>query len=85
MFGDSDFMTNPFFHASAGWNKDLIMNTISWLVDESDLISIRPKKLKATQLILKQSDKMGMILFSIILPCILFILGGILWFRRRGA
>ena len=85
VFGDSNFMTNPFFHTSAGWNKDLIMNTISWLVDESDLISIRPKKLKATQLILKQSDKMGMILFSIILPCILFIVGGILWFRRRGA
>ena len=85
VFGDSDFMTNPFFHASTGWNKDIIMNTIAWLVDEADLISIRARKLKSTQLILKQSDKMGIILFSIILPCILFIVGGVLWFRRRGA
>ncbi len=85
VFGDSDFMTNQFFQTNTGWNRDVIMNTISLLVDESDLIGIRPKKLKATQLILKQSDKIGIVVFSIMLPCIFFIISGLIWFRRRGA
>ena len=85
VFGDSDFMTNPLFHSGTGWNRDLTLNIISYLVDESDLISIRPKKLKATKLILKQSDRMLVVLFSILMPCVLFIVSGVIWLRRRGA
>ncbi|MDE0118963.1 MAG: GldG family protein [Bdellovibrionales bacterium] len=84
VFGDSDFLSNDFIN-SRGLNRDLIMNTISYLVDESDLVSIRPKRLKATQLILKSSDQMGMVFFSIALPIIFFIFSFIIWFRRREA
>ncbi|MYE07586.1 MAG: hypothetical protein F4X95_02385 [Oligoflexia bacterium] len=84
VFGDSDFLTNDFIN-NRGLNRDLIMNTISYLVDESDLVSIRPKRLKATQLILKSSDQMGMVFFSIALPIIFFICSFIIWFRRREA
>lgn len=41
VFGDSDFASNSYF--DLGGNKDLIMNTISWLAEEGDLIAIRPK------------------------------------------
>ena len=84
LFGDSDFMSNNFLSAG-GMNRDLVMNTLSYLVDESDLVSIRPKRLKATALTLKYSDKIGIIIFSIICPIIFLTSAFVLWFRRRSS
>ena len=84
VFGDSDFLSNDLIN-SRGMNRDLIMNTVSYLVDESDLVSIRPKRLKATQLILKSSDQMMMVLIAIVLPILFFISSFVIWFRRREA
>ena len=84
VFGDSDFLSNSFLN-NRGVNRDLVMNTISYLVDESDLVSIRPKRLKATQLILKGSDQMGIVFFAITLPILFFIFSFVIWFRRREA
>lgn len=39
--GDSDFVTNDAL--ARGVNSDLFLNMMSWLADEEDLISIRPK------------------------------------------
>lgn len=39
--GDSDFVTNEAL--ARGVNSDLFLNMLSWLADEEDLISIRPK------------------------------------------
>lgn len=83
VFGDSDFLSNDLI--KKGVNRDLVLNTISYLVDELDLVSIRPKKLKATQLTLKRSDQMGIVLFSVLLPIIFFVCSFIIWFRRREA
>ena len=83
VFGDSDFLSNNFI--DKGVNRDLVLNTISYLADEIDLVSIRPKKLKATQLTLKSSDQMGIVLFAVLLPIIFFICSFIIWLRRRGA
>jgi len=41
IFGDSDFGSN-LYHGNAG-NGDLFLNTINWLAEEEDLISIRLK------------------------------------------
>lgn len=41
VFGDSDFASNSYL--DLGGNRDLILNTISWLAEEEDLIAIRPK------------------------------------------
>ena len=83
LFGDSDFMSNSFL--SAGMNRDLVMNTISYLVSESDLISIRPKRLKATQLVLTDINSSIIVIFSMVLPIVSVILAFILWFRRRSS
>ena len=42
MFGDSDFASNMLFRA--GGNRDLFMNTLGWLSQQENLISIRPKE-----------------------------------------
>lgn len=83
VFGDSDFLSNNFINK--GVNRDIALNIISYLAAETDLVSIRPKKLKTTQLVLKQSHKIVIILFSIALPIISFICCLIIWFRRREA
>ena len=41
VFGDSDFACNSYFTGQG--NDDLFLNTINWLAEEEDLISIRPK------------------------------------------
>jgi ABC-type uncharacterized transport system involved in gliding motility auxiliary subunit len=41
VFGDSDFATNAYFGAQG--NGDLCLNTIGWLSEEEDLISVRAK------------------------------------------
>lgn len=83
VYGDSDFLSNNLI--GKGVNRDLVLNTVSYLVDEMDLVSIRPKKLKATQLTLKSSDQMGIVLFAVLLPIICFVCSFIIWFRRREA
>ena len=83
VFGDSDFLSNDFI--MKGINRDLVLNTISYLADELDLVSIRPKKLKATQLTLKSSDQMGVVLFAVLLPIVFFVCSFVMWFRRREA
>ena len=83
VYGDSDFLSNNFI--DKGINRDLVLNTISYMADEMDLVSIRPKKLKSTQLTLKSSDQMGIVLFAVLLPIICFICSFVIWFRRREA
>ena len=84
VFGDSDFFTNSFIN-TRGVNRDFALNAISYLLDESDLISIKPKRLKATQLILKTYDQYGIIFFALTLPILFFTISFIVWLRRRSA
>ena len=42
MFGDSDFAANACLGIQG--NRDLFMNTVGWLSQQENLISIRPKE-----------------------------------------
>lgn len=81
--GDSDYLTNRLF--LVGSNRDLAMNSLASLTDQSDLISVRPKQAKNTQMILTSGSRLGMIMAGISLPIFLLLLSGVFWFRRRGA
>ena len=41
VFGDGDFITNE--HFEKGSNGELFLNTVNWLTESYNLISIRPK------------------------------------------
>ena len=41
-FGDSDFASNGFLGFQG--NRDFLLNTVAWLAQDVDLISIRPKE-----------------------------------------
>jgi ABC-type uncharacterized transport system involved in gliding motility auxiliary subunit len=65
-------------------NRDLVMNMVSWLGSEEDMISVRPKPPESQHLDLNASQ-MNKILFVGVLGVPLFIvaLGASVWWRRR--
>lgn len=81
-FGDSDFANNQFF-AQQG-NGDLLLNAISWLLEEEELISIRPKGPRFSPISLTARD--GKVIFwlsVILLPAVVLVAGVAVWWKRR--
>ena len=83
VFGDSDFLTNKAFHV--GVNRDLALNAVSYLADQGDLISLRPKKVKGTKVVLTSSSRYILFIFGVFLPLIFSVLAGISWLYRKKA
>lgn len=83
VFGDSDFATNRYFNFSG--NGNFFLNTVNWLTEETDLISIQPKT--SSPRTIHMTATQGRILFFvslIILPLIVLITGISVWVRRRS-
>jgi len=83
VFGDSDWVNNK-YHGMQG-NGDLILNTVNWLAEEEDRISIRPKTRQASRLSLVGEDLGYLKFFSMdIIPVFLVAMGlGIVLIRRQ--
>ncbi len=80
VFGTSKIAANKYFNAL--YNKDLVMNTISWLVKEENLITIRPKTASNQQMFLTaRQGNMIFYLTVVLIPLLLFF-GGILAYMR---
>jgi ABC-type uncharacterized transport system involved in gliding motility auxiliary subunit len=81
--GDADFASNQLLPVK--WNQDFFMNSISWLAQDSNLISIRPKDPENNRITLSPVQQKLVFGGSLILLPGLFILGGIAsWWFRRG-
>ncbi len=81
--GDSDFATNAFVNLSG--NKDLFLNTLSWLAEEENLIAIRPKESRSTPIFLTAAQ--GQVLFYVpvvLLPLAMIVAGVVVVVRKRG-
>lgn len=83
VFGDSDFVTNRYYYLSG--NGNFFLNTVNWLTEESDLISIQPKTSfpKTIQLTPSQG-RMILWVSLIILPLAVLVTGVTVWMRRRA-
>jgi ABC-type uncharacterized transport system involved in gliding motility auxiliary subunit len=83
VFGDSDFATNRYFNLSG--NGNLFLNTINWLTEEADLISIQPRTSSPRTIHLSPSQARLVFFTSvIILPLIVLLTGISVWLRRRS-
>ncbi len=81
--GDSGFASNTLLTFQA--NQDLFMNMISWLAQDSDLISIRPKDPDVHRLSLTMSGQRNFMFFSLLfLPGFFVVWGFVSWWRRRS-
>jgi|YelNatPaOPRAMG01_1025707.scaffolds.fasta_scaffold00001_74 ABC-type uncharacterized transport system involved in gliding motility auxiliary subunit len=82
VFGDSDFASNTYYRVQG--NGDLFMNAVSWLAEQEDLISIRPKDPEDRRVNLTRSQSRLIFWVAVVLMP-LAVLGtgaGIYWKRR---
>lgn len=83
VFGDSDFVCNRYYNLSG--NGNLFLNTVNWLTEESDLISIQAKTSAPRTIQMTPSQGRMIFFFSvIILPLVILVLGISVWARRRS-
>jgi ABC-type uncharacterized transport system involved in gliding motility auxiliary subunit len=81
VFGDSDFASNQFLDLSG--NSNLFLNTVNWLEEEEDLVSIAPKTTRPRTISLTLSQGRMIFFTTIILLPGIFVLGGIIVYLRR--
>jgi ABC-type uncharacterized transport system involved in gliding motility auxiliary subunit len=82
VFGDSDFAKNKFFSSSQ--NGDLLLNSVNWLAEDFELISIRPKLVPFRELVVNTRERDFIKWSSWFLPpAVMVVLGSIVWWRRR--
>ena len=82
VFGDSDFASNMLFRAAG--NRDLFMNTVGWLSQQENLISIRPKEPSDRRLTMTAAQQSNVTWLSIVIvPLAIFGTGVYSWWRRR--
>ncbi len=66
-------------------NQDFFMNTVSWMTDSSDRITIRPRSRDASHLTMNQQQMTLVQFFSIdVLPVMLLAVGIAIWRVRRS-
>lgn len=82
VIGNSSFAANQW--ATLQRNGDLFMNTINWLAQDEDLISIRPKNATNRRVLLTETQQRELYWLSLIfLPGLVVISGAMMWLRRR--
>ncbi|MGP0628252.1 GldG family protein [Nitrospina sp. 32_T5] len=81
--GDSDFVANTTF--STYGNSDFFLNTASWLMEEEELISIRPHERKYSPLTLTRPQRnLVLVTGMVVLPMLTAVLGVRIWWKRRS-
>jgi ABC-type uncharacterized transport system involved in gliding motility auxiliary subunit len=84
VIGDSDFVTNNYINVLG--NKDLFLNTINWLAERQELVSIRPKaESTAVSMLFLTENESRLVLWSavIIEPLLILAIGMGVVLRRR--
>ncbi|MDX2168496.1 MAG: Gldg family protein [Deltaproteobacteria bacterium] len=83
VFGSSDFASNQHLEGTF-YNRDLLMNAVGWLVGQADLLSIRPRALRASRVSLTEGEMQAVFYLAVlVLPELLLLAGLIVWWRRE--
>ncbi len=82
VFGDSDFASNGYFQNHG--NANIFLNTINYLAEEEDLISIRPKDIDDRRVTLTQADVKTIFYLVVIVIPLLVVIAGVVFYIRRG-
>jgi ABC-type uncharacterized transport system involved in gliding motility auxiliary subunit len=80
--GSSDWAANYVLRFAA--NRDFFLNIVSWLSNDEDLISIRPKEPEDRRIQLTRAQMMMVRLVSqFVIPLIVILAGILVWLKRR--
>ncbi len=81
--GDRDFATNR-FRAAYG-NEDFFLNSLNWLAEQTERITIRPRMRDASRLYLTDTQRAAIFFVAIdIMPVTLLAVGLSVWLARRA-
>jgi len=84
VYGTSNLATNQFLNVQG--NRDFFLNTVSWLAEEEDQITVRPKDTKQTPIFLSaQQGRVVALLPLVVLPGLVLAGGIVALVRRRAA
>lgn len=82
ILGDSDFASNSRINMVG--NRDFFLNALSWLAEDTDLISIRPKEAGGAMPVpLTQAQQKIVFLVPVLVWPMLVVAAGIVVFRKR--
>jgi ABC-type uncharacterized transport system involved in gliding motility auxiliary subunit len=82
VIGDSDFASNGVLKFQR--NADLFLNSVNWLAEEEDLISIRPKSATNRSVTMSESQQRTFFWLSVLFMPLAVIGSGIyIWWKRR--
>jgi ABC-type uncharacterized transport system involved in gliding motility auxiliary subunit len=80
--GTSNFPINAYFREQG--NGNLCLNMVSWLAEDEDLISIRPREQEDRRILLSQQQLAMIRLFTLfVLPGIALVVGVMVFVNRR--
>jgi gliding motility-associatede transport system auxiliary component len=81
VFGTAGFADNKYLNML--FNRDLFLNTFGWLGSQEELLSIRPRTLRASRVQFSQDQATVIFYLSVlVLPELLLIAGLAVWWRR---
>jgi ABC-type uncharacterized transport system involved in gliding motility auxiliary subunit len=82
VIGDADFASNAYIRTAG--NGDLVFNTLNWLAQDEDLISIRPKAPSSRSITMNESQQnLFFWVVVLLLPLAVAGTGGYIWWKRR--
>src|SRR6185436_20926871 len=83
VYGTANLAVNQFLNVQN--NKDFFLNTVSWLAEQEDQISIRPKDTKQSPVFLSAQQGQAVFLLPVVVMPALVLIGGIVAVVRRRA
>jgi len=82
VIGNSSFAANAYLPQAS--NGDLFDNSVNWLAQDENLISIRPKSPTTRRVLLTRTQEGLFQLFSlVVMPGIVLVAGVVIWWKRR--
>ncbi len=82
VIGDADFASNKSFNIY--FNGDFFLNSVNWLGEEMDLISITGKSRKSSRIIMSSQQKRWLLSSLFAIPILFIITGFVVWRRKRS-
>jgi hypothetical protein len=81
VFGDADYISNQ--QIGTLFNRDLVLNLMAGLARDEGMISIAPRDVQATPIVITTKAQFGMIAVILGLPVLMLVIGIVMIIRRR--
>ncbi len=83
VFGSAKLANNKYIGML--FNRDLFLNAVGWLVGQEDLVSIRPRSVRASRVQFTEQQATAIFYLSVLaLPEVLAMIGLAVWWRRSS-